>query len=39
VEGNGLKGMRERLARLKGTLMLDTVDDALCLRVVIPQAG
>jgi signal transduction histidine kinase len=39
VEGNGLKGIRERLARLKGTLMLDTVDDALCLHVVIPQAG
>ena len=39
VEGNGLKGIRERLERLKGTLKLDTVDDALCLRVVIPQAG
>mgnify|MGYP001826497157 FL=1 len=39
VEGNGLKGIRERLERLRGSLKLDTVDDALCLRVVIPQAG
>jgi signal transduction histidine kinase len=39
VEGNGLKGMRERLSRLKGSLDLDTVDDALRLRVMIPHAG
>ena len=39
VEGNGLKGMRERLAHLKGSLNLDTVDDALRLRVMIPHAG
>lgn len=39
VEGNGLKGMRERLAALRGTLDLDTVDDALRVRVTIPAAG
>ncbi len=39
TEGNGLTGMRERLERLKGTLKLETVNDALCLRIVIPQAG
>lgn len=39
VEGNGLKGMRERLARLKGSLDIDNVDDAMRLRVVIPDAG
>ena len=39
AEGNGLTGMRERLERIKGTLRLDTVDDALRVRVVIPQAG
>lgn len=39
TEGNGLTGMRERLEHLKGTLELDTVDNALRLRVVIPQAG
>ncbi len=39
AEGNGLTGMRERLERLKGTLKLETVNDALCLRIVIPQAG
>lgn len=39
VEGNGLKGMRERLARLKGSLDIDNVDDAMRLRVVIPGAG
>jgi signal transduction histidine kinase len=39
VEGNGLKGMRERLSRLKGSLDVDTVDDALRLRVMIPHAG
>jgi signal transduction histidine kinase len=38
TEGNGLAGMRERLEHLKGTLELDTVDNALRLRVVIPQA-
>jgi len=31
--------MRERLEHIKGTLELDTVDNALRLRVVIPQAG
>ena len=39
AEGNGLTGMRERLERIKGTLRLDTVDDALRVRVVIPQAA
>ena len=39
IEGNGLKGMRERLARLKGSLDVDNVDDALRLRVMIPHAG
>lgn len=39
TEGNGLKGMRERLERREGSLKLDTVDNALRLRVVIPQAG
>ena len=39
VEGNGLKGMRERLARLKGTLDVDSENDAMRLRVVIPHAG
>lgn len=37
-EGNGLKGMRERLAQLKGTLSLDRVDNALRLHVTIPLA-
>ncbi len=37
-EGNGLKGMRERLAQLKGTLRLDQVDNALRLHVTIPMA-
>lgn len=36
-EGNGLRGMRERLAALKGTLRLDTVDTALRLHVLIPH--
>ena len=36
VEGHGLKGMRERLERLKGSLHIDNVDDALRLNVVIP---
>ena len=31
--------MRERLAALRGTLDLDTVDDALRVRVTIPAAG
>ena len=39
VEGNGFKGMRERLARLKGSLDIDNVDDAMRLRVMIPHAG
>lgn len=39
VEGNGLKGMRERLEGLRGSLDLDRIDDALRLRVVIPDAG
>ncbi|MEE4161485.1 MAG: histidine kinase [Woeseiaceae bacterium] len=39
VEGNGLRGMRERLERLRGSLDLDTVDDALRLRVMIPHPG
>ena len=36
VEGNGLAGMRERLDRLKGTLKVGTINDALQLRVSIP---
>ena len=36
VEGNGLKGMRERLARLKGNLELSVAGGALCLHVTIP---
>lgn len=39
VEGNGLNGMRERLERLRGSLDIDNVNDALRLRVVIPDAG
>lgn len=36
-EGHGLNGMRERLAGLKGSLSLDTVGNALRLRVLIPH--
>lgn len=39
VEGNGLTGMRERIAHLRGTFKLDTVNDALKLSVSIPLAG
>ena len=39
VEGNGLAGMRERIARLQGALNVDTQDDALHLRVTIPVAA
>ena len=39
VEGNGLTGMRERLAHLQGNLQVDTVDAALRLRVSIPVAA
>ncbi len=39
VEGNGLTGMRERLAALRGTLHLDTVDDALRVHVTVPAAA
>lgn len=35
-EGNGLKGMRERLARLRGSLSFDTTDKALNLHIEIP---
>lgn len=35
-EGNGLNGMRERLARLKGSLSLDTAGKALSLHIEIP---
>ena len=38
-EGNGFAGMRERLARIHGSLRLDTVEDALRLRVDIPVPG
>jgi signal transduction histidine kinase len=31
--------MRERLERLRGSLDIDNVNDALRLRVVIPDAG
>ena len=39
AEGNGLSGMRERLASLQGSLRLDRVDDALRLHVQIPVRG
>ena len=39
VEGNGLAGMRERLARIHGSLRLDTQGNALRLHVEIPIAG
>lgn len=39
VEGNGLAGMRERLARIHGQLNIESVDDALRLHVTIPAAG
>jgi len=35
-EGNGIAGMRERLAQHRGSLDLDIVDDALKIRVSIP---
>ena len=38
-EGNGLAGMRERLAEINGTLKLDRVGRALQLRVDIPVPG
>jgi signal transduction histidine kinase len=38
-EGNGLTGMRERLAQLQGSLQLDEFEDALLLRVNIPVTG
>ena len=38
-EGNGLKGMRERLATVKGSLELDELDGALRLRASIPLAS
>ena len=39
AEGNGLAGMRERLAAIHGSLRLGRIDDALLLRVEIPLAG
>lgn len=39
AEGNGLAGMRERLAAISGSLRLGKIDDALLLRVEIPLAG
>ena len=38
-EGNGLKGMRERLEALSGSLEVDRLDDAMRLNVQIPLAG
>ncbi len=38
-EGNGLAGMRERLQQLRGSLELDTVQEALRLHVEIPLPG
>lgn len=38
-EGNGLIGMRERLAEIQGLLALDRVENALRLRIDIPVAG
>ena len=39
AEGNGLRGMRERLEQLKGSLTLSDVNDALSLHVTIPVAS
>ncbi len=39
AEGNGLAGMRERLAAIHGSLRLGRIDDALLLRVEIPLTG
>lgn len=39
AEGNGLTGMRERLAAISGSLELETVGSALRMRVEIPAAG
>lgn len=38
-EGNGLTGMRERLAALSGNLEVDRLNDAMRLNVQIPLAG
>lgn len=38
IEGYGLTGMRERIARLGGSFKLDRVQQALCVRVEIPLA-
>ena len=38
-EGNGFAGMRERLSRLGGALLLETAGGALRVRVDIPAAG
>ncbi|MEM7611780.1 MAG: sensor histidine kinase [Pseudomonadota bacterium] len=38
AEGNGLKGMRERLQRVGGRLQLDRIANALMLRAEIPLA-
>lgn len=39
AEGNGLRGMRERLASLDGTLRLNTANGVLHLQATIPLAG
>lgn len=39
AEGNGLTGMRERLAAISGSLRLETAGSALRMRVEIPAAG
>ena len=39
TEGNGLTGMRERLDRIRGSLTLDQVEQALKVHVEIPLAG
>ncbi len=36
AEGHGLQGMRERLARLQGTLRLETSGQGLCLHAQLP---
>jgi len=38
-EGHGLSGMRERLARVRGSLELGRAEDALRLHVVVPLPG
>ena len=39
TEGNGLTGMRERLERIRGSLTVERVEQALKVHVEIPLAG